>query len=308
MSMNSLYENSITTGDKEIFFDILESKLGLYVNIADKKRQNGNSVKVSLDALPEFISALNKAATAGKKLKSGEKVKTSNDKPRSEPRERKPLPPKPENPVTDIARSVFVSDLAYETTEVELRQHFSKVGRVTTVFFHTRFRKGKSVSRGSGVVEFSTPAEAARAIAELDGTTLDGREIRCRVDRPVEERPVTERKARETTAAEAEPRQPREPREKKERKPVDRTGETADPSKVFVGNLSFDSTEESLTKVFGAIGDVVKVEIPRSRKGRGGGSAVVEFADSEDAQSAIDRLDGRDIDGRQVSVRAYYIN
>jgi len=296
-----LFEGVVNADGKEIFVDLRESKLGVYINIADKKRTSSNCVKVPLASVADLVSQLNKAAAVGKKHTPTVKA---NAEPR-EPRERKPRIEKPEPPVTESARTVFVSDLAFETTDTELREHLAKAGKITQAFINTRVRKGKLTSSGSGVVEFKTIAEAKRAITELNGTVLDGREIRCREDRPLEERPVREPRPEREAAAPREAREPRERRAKKE--PIDRENEPIDPTKVFVTNLSYDTTVESLTKAFRTVGDVVHCEVPM-RGNRNRGHGIVEFSDSDDAQAAIDRLDGRDVDGRQVSVRAYHAN
>ena len=72
---------------------------------------------------------------------------------------------------------------------------------------------------------------------------------------------------------------------------------------IYVGNLSFGSSEDDLRSEFEAYGEVMSVKIITDREtGRSRGFAFVEMADDSSAQTAIDALNGKDIDGRPVSV------
>ncbi len=72
---------------------------------------------------------------------------------------------------------------------------------------------------------------------------------------------------------------------------------------VFVGNLDFGATEESLRALFEQYGTVEKVEIIRDRDtGRSRGFAFVEMPDSEAADRAIAALNGTNVGGRAINV------
>src|SRR6185295_14291526 len=74
-------------------------------------------------------------------------------------------------------------------------------------------------------------------------------------------------------------------------------------SKLFVGNLSFRTTQDELQRVFGEVGKVVSVFLPTDRdSGRPRGFAFVEFADGLTAATAAQRLDGYELDGRNIRV------
>ena len=74
-------------------------------------------------------------------------------------------------------------------------------------------------------------------------------------------------------------------------------------NKLFVGNLSFNVSEDNLESVFAQHGKVVSVVIPTDRDtGRKRGFAFVEMATEAEAQAAIDALNGKDVDGRQLAV------
>jgi cold-inducible RNA-binding protein len=73
--------------------------------------------------------------------------------------------------------------------------------------------------------------------------------------------------------------------------------------KLYVGNLSYDTTEASLSELFGAIGEVQSVALITDRmSGRSKGFAFVEMADDSAAQEAINQLNERELDGRTIKV------
>jgi cold-inducible RNA-binding protein len=74
-------------------------------------------------------------------------------------------------------------------------------------------------------------------------------------------------------------------------------------SKVFVGNLSFDTTREELEALFSPIGEIAEIVVPTDRdSGRPRGFAFVTFASSESAEKAIHQLDGAELGGRNLRV------
>ena len=73
--------------------------------------------------------------------------------------------------------------------------------------------------------------------------------------------------------------------------------------KLFVGSISFDSTEESLKQKFEEIGTVVSAKIIFDRfSGRSKGFGFVEMENEEDAAKAIEELNGSQLDGREIVV------
>ncbi len=72
---------------------------------------------------------------------------------------------------------------------------------------------------------------------------------------------------------------------------------------IFVGNLSYQTTENELEAAFAAYGAVERVSIVRDRdSGQPRGFAFVEMANSSDAANAIKALNGREINGRTLNV------
>jgi RNA recognition motif-containing protein len=74
-------------------------------------------------------------------------------------------------------------------------------------------------------------------------------------------------------------------------------------SKLYVGNLSFDTSDAHLHELFASMGEVVSAKVVTDRDtGRARGFGFVEMASEEDAQKAIAALDGRDFMGRNLKV------
>ena len=72
---------------------------------------------------------------------------------------------------------------------------------------------------------------------------------------------------------------------------------------IYVGNLSLDITEDDLQKVFEAFGAVQNVKvITDGQTGRSRGFGFVEMPDGTNAKSAIDALDGTEMQGRTLKV------
>src|SRR5919198_1321371 len=72
---------------------------------------------------------------------------------------------------------------------------------------------------------------------------------------------------------------------------------------IFVGNLSYQTTESELESAFAAFGAVERVSLVRDRDtGQPRGFAFVEMSNSDEAANAIKSLNGRDMNGRTLNV------
>ena len=73
---------------------------------------------------------------------------------------------------------------------------------------------------------------------------------------------------------------------------------------IYVGNISFNSTEDDVRTAFAAYGEVASVKIitDRENNNRSKGFGFVEMPNDNEALSAIDGLDGADLEGRQLKV------
>ena len=73
--------------------------------------------------------------------------------------------------------------------------------------------------------------------------------------------------------------------------------------KLYVGNLSYSTTESNLSELFGAVGEVSSVSLITDRmSGRSKGFAFVEMAEDTTAQEAIAQLNSKEVDGREINV------
>ncbi|KAG1812516.1 uncharacterized protein BJ212DRAFT_1370231 [Suillus subaureus] len=74
-------------------------------------------------------------------------------------------------------------------------------------------------------------------------------------------------------------------------------------AKVYVGNLSWNTTDDSLRQAFGDFGNVTDAIVMKDREtGRSRGFGFVTFAGNEDAQAAIDGMNEQELDGRRLRV------
>ena len=73
--------------------------------------------------------------------------------------------------------------------------------------------------------------------------------------------------------------------------------------KLYVGNLSFQSSSQDLEELFGAIGPVESATVVDDREtGRSRGFGFVEMAAQEDGEKAIAELNGTEFAGREIKV------
>src|SRR5271170_8121374 len=85
--------------------------------------------------------------------------------------------------------------------------------------------------------------------------------------------------------------------------PVCRTVKYHMSNKLFVGNLSFNTTENSLNDAFAAFGTVTETNMMMDREtGRPRGFGFITMSSAEEAQKAIAGMNGKDMDGRALTV------
>jgi len=89
--------------------------------------------------------------------------------------------------------NIYVSNLSFAVQDEDLRSYFAEYGEVTSA--KVIMDKYTNRSRGFGFVEMSDDAAAQKAIAELDGATVDGRSIRVNMAKPREDKPAARSKS-----------------------------------------------------------------------------------------------------------------
>ena len=160
------------------------------------------------------------------------------------------------------------------TDETKLRQEFSQFGEVTDVFLPTE--RGTQRPRGFGFVTMATKEASDAAISKMDQSQLDGRTIRVNESRPRGSGP-SGGGGGFNSAGKAE-------------------------VKLYVGNLSFDTTDTTIRSLFEGVGTVTDCFMPTDRdSGRVRGFCFVTMPAAE-AEKAVNQLNGSEVDGRSIRV------
>jgi len=81
-----------------------------------------------------------------------------------------------------VGRKLYVGNLPYSASQESLQETFSQCGTVDSVNVITDRDTGQS--KGFGFIEMSNDSEAQKAIQELNGTQIDGREIKVNEAKP----------------------------------------------------------------------------------------------------------------------------
>jgi nucleolin len=187
-----------------------------------------------------------------------------------------------------VPTKLYVGALSYETTVDQLYEIFGEYGTVQDAFIPQQRDEetGESSSRGFGFVTLGSMEEAEAAIRVMDGQPVDGRYIKVNV---------------------AQPKPPREAGQYGPGAVAPMNG--GGGPKLFVGGISPSTTVDSLTSLFtNKVGAVVDCYIPSDREtGYQKSFAFVTMRSSEDAQSAINTLNGEDV-GEGYSLRINYAN
>jgi RNA recognition motif-containing protein len=187
--------------------------------------------------------------------------------------------------------NVYVWNLAPETSWQDLKDHMRKAGNVDSASVFPSPDGGN----GSGIVIYQRAQDAARAIRELQGTELHGVAMSLREDRMHSHSGRGGpgrggggggggRGGRGGGRAFGSGR-------------GGAGGGGESGTQLYVGNLSFDTTWRELKDHFRQCGDIKRAEV----KSKGFGTVV--FVKKEDADAAIHRLNGSELQGRKLEVR-----
>lgn len=158
---------------------------------------------------------------------------------------------------------IYCGNLSFDSTLEDIKSMFAEFGEVYDIFLPTDKVTGNS--RGFAIVTMEKTV-AINAIEGLADVELDGRYLTVNEARPKGAAPAGER------------------------------------TKIYVGNLSFDTTVDTVQQTFEEYGEVFNCFIPQDMSfggSRGFGFVVMNEAD---AGPAIEELDGIELDGRQIRV------
>ena len=159
---------------------------------------------------------------------------------------------------------IYCGSLSFDSTEKTIRDLFAAYGKVFSIYLPEDKEYGGS--RGFAIVTMAAEG-GAKAIQELDGVEVDGRKIRVN-----------------------------------EAKPKGAAGAASSTTKMYVGNLDFDTTAETLRDAFAEYGEVKDCTLPEDRDFGGSRGFGFVVMDAEDAKVALAELDGIELDGRVIRV------
>lgn len=194
---------------------------------------------------------------------------------------------------------VYVGNLSYDVRYRDLMEFMRGAGEV---LFAEVLVTPTGVSKGCGIVEFSSPEDSQRAIRELSEQPLLGRPVFIREDRESEARfgatPVPGKigmaMAGQGLHAVPPPRPPSH----------NYFGTHQNPgNQLYVGNLPYQAGWQDLKDLFRAAGNIIRADINIGVDGRPKGSGTVVFETSKDAMQAISMYNGFDWYGRTLEVR-----
>lgn len=165
-----------------------------------------------------------------------------------------------------MSKNLFIGNLSYDTTEDTLREKIAVYGEIVSLRIATDKMTG--TSKGFAFVDMATDEQGQAAIDALNGMELDGKNIAVRVKE-----------------------------DRSENAPVS-------AKKLFVGNLSYNTTEETIREKLGEFGEVTSLRLVMDQNtGTSKGFGFAEMATEEQGKAAIEGLNGQDFDGRSIVVR-----
>lgn len=204
-----------------------------------------------------------------------------------------------------VGKRVYVGNLSYSTSWQDLKDHFRKVGNVV---YSNVMENEDGRKKGCGIVEFEKPEEAASAIENLHDTMLDGRLVIVREDR--EDRDLKGGGKGAITVNITSSGVPNggsnrgnSIRKRRFSKLGDGRETVQVAKRLYVSNLSWNTSWQDLKDHFSTIGHVVYTNVMKEVDGRSKGCGIVEFEKSREAVAAINKLHDSILGGRQIIVR-----
>ncbi|XP_060201547.1 29 kDa ribonucleoprotein A, chloroplastic-like [Lycium barbarum] len=178
---------------------------------------------------------------------------------------------------------IFVGNLPFSVDSAALAGIFEQAGDVEMV--EVIYDKLTGRSRGFGFVTMSSKEEVEAACQQFNGYEIEGRALRVNSGPPP---PKREGSFRDNSSFGG----------------GSRGGGSMDSSnRVYVGNLAWGVDQEALETLFSEQGKVVDAKVVYDRdSGRSRGFGFVTYSSAEEVNSAIESLDGVDLNGRAIRV------
>ena len=170
---------------------------------------------------------------------------------------------------------LFIANLSWSVREEDLTDLFSEMGEVVSIKIPTRREDGKP--RGFAFVEMATPEDGQKVLDRFNGHSLAGRELVVSFQ--------DESKANNAGFS------------GNSSEPVEKT------TKLFVRNLNRSITDQDLQALFQQAGTVLSVKVVMDREtGESRGFAFVEMGSIDEASEAIQQLNNRMVQNREIIV------
>ncbi|KAG9913686.1 RNA-binding domain-containing protein, partial [Aureobasidium melanogenum] len=180
------------------------------------------------------------------------------------------------------SKVLFVGGLSWNVDEDWLSKEFEEFSPVS-VRVITHADSGRS--KGFSYVEFADVDAATQALNAKHGTDLDGRTLKCDFSTPRDNSNRSYDKNQVGARANA----------------FGDKQQSTPSTTLFVGNVSFNTTTDSLTGYFSEYGSINSIRLPTDREtGAPKGFGYVEFGSVEEAKAALEGLNGADVDGRNI--------
>jgi nucleolin len=174
-----------------------------------------------------------------------------------------------------VSHSVYVGNLPFTVDEDTFVELIGGKGVEGFDSLRLIIDKRTGRSRGFGYINYADKDEAEKAVANLNGASVEGRDLRVELSVPADQRPERPRRSR-----------------------------GGDENSVFIGNLDFNVAEEDIRSLCDEAGlDVVNVRLAIDRNtGRPRGFGHVAFSEASMVEDAISKLHDTELMGRNIRV------
>jgi len=224
-----------------------------------------------------------------------------------------------------VRTKVFVGNLSFQTKEAELAAEFASAGKVISANIITRGPR----SLGYGFVEMDSEEDANKAVQVMNKKDIGGRPINVEIAKPQDEtkkRNLDEPKEGGTRRRRRRPpprktfedgeegetveggkidgRRRRIRRRTPGRKRVSNEDKIESKTTLFVANLPFSLDDDGFSKIVTDLALKLKAaHVVKKRNGRSKGYGFIEFDQEEDQQKALNALNKKVVDSRELSVK-----
>ncbi|KAL3774236.1 hypothetical protein ACHAWO_012670 [Cyclotella atomus] len=169
--------------------------------------------------------------------------------------------------------SIYIGNLSFESTEDELRSAFAAHGEIKKITLPTDKFTGRP--RGFAFVQMANADATAAAISALNESDFNGRTIYVSESLPKDQ--------------------------VQKRKPERKAPRGDQGTKIYVGNLNFETSAETVENAFKEYGNVIECFMPVDFDGNPRGFAFVSM-EEEEALKAIEGMNQKELDGRTITV------